>query len=63
MLILLMLWLPFSHNTIVEYHLYNNLRTTLSPGFDSIDDKDSIYELFENYMHDIFYPNAYEGSH
>ena len=62
MLILLVLWVPRSHDTIVEFYLSGHLRSKLSPGFDELSDKTEVYSIYKRYMHDLFYPDQYEGT-
>ena len=62
MLVLLVAWLPISHDSKVEYHLTQHLRSKLTPEFSEMKDINDFYEVHKRYMHDLFYPDLYDES-
>ena len=58
MLFILILWIPFTHESQVEYHLSEKFRAKLADGFEDVVDFDTFASWNGKMLEGIFYPSV-----
>ena len=56
-LFVLIFWIPFTHNSQVEYHLSHKMRSTISKNFDAIYNTASFNDWTFDVVEGLFYPS------
>lgn len=65
MLVVLMVWLPLSHNTQAEYYLHSSFLDKIEAGtqFDKVNDAETFYQYEKELMKNLFYPDVEKSTY